>query len=377
MRGCATLGMLVAAVCLLLAAPPARAGVEEGLAAFRAGNFAQALSEFRTAADQGNATAMVSLGFMYLRGHGVDVDPKQAAHWLQMAAERGIAPAQHSLALLYYEGRGVARNTAVAANYFESAALQGLADAQYNLGVLYSRGDGVKQDWTLARFWHQKAAEQGVSDAQLALGVMEANGYGTPQDYEAAARWFGKAAAAGNTRARRMLETAFSDLAGEPSTTSELGLPDSRQTPDELASRPAGQQQNLPDSPAGAESPSLPRSPNLAAAAAPPAGKRQEPALPPKFWESPPAPITEQAFRNLQGYAAAGDAGAQVRLAWHYLHGVSAPESPVRSYVWAERSARNASSEGESMAKALLPRLSPRQQSAARAILDPNPRKSP
>ncbi|MCW5965776.1 MAG: SEL1-like repeat protein [Bryobacterales bacterium] len=347
---------------LLLVALPLRAGLEEGLTAYRAGNFAVALKEFRVAAQAGNRTAMVSLGFMYLRGEGVDVDPREASHWLQLAAEQGVAPAQHSLALLYYEGRGVDRNATVAANYFESAALQGLADAQYNLGVLYARGDGVDKDWTLARFWYQKAAEQNLSDAQLALGVMAANGHGAPRDYEEAARWFGKAAAAGSSRAQRMLETAFSDLAAT------LPMPDPSPASANVAQTPtqAPPATGLPatHSDSSANTPSIDLPSHQAAG-------------PDPFWENPPSPISDRAFRDLQGYAVAGDAAAQVTLAWHYLHGETAPQSMVRAYVWAERAARKGSTNGASLAKALRPRLTQRQQSAAKAILDGNSQSSP
>lgn len=347
---------------LLLIAHPLRAGLEDGLAAYRTGNFTVALKEFRVAAEAGNPTAMVSLGFMYLRGEGVEPDPREASHWLQLAAEQGVAPAQHSLALLYYEGRGVDRNAAVAANYFESAALQGLADAQYNLGVLYSRGDGVNQDWALARFWYQKAAEQNLSDAQLALGVMAANGQGAPRNYEEAARWFGKAAAAGNSRAQRMLETAFRDLTGP--------LP----TPDPSPAPAGGLQAPHREQPA--PGPPAPHAQAVADVrpAAPPA---QAPALPDRFWEKPPPALSDRAFRDLQGNAVAGDAAAQVTLAWHYLHGVTAPQSLVRAYVWAERAARNGNANGASLAKLLKPRLTTRQQSAAKTILEANSQPRP
>ncbi len=336
-RDVAVPAVVRACIFAFVAALSLHAGVEEGLAAYRAGNFAVAIQEFRTAAENGNSTAQVSLGFMYLRGHGVVEDLAQAVHWLQLAAEQGVAPAQHSLALLYYEGRGVDRNSAIAANYFESAALQGLADAQFNLGVLNSRGDGVRQDDTLARFWYLKAAKQGVSDAQLALGLMYAQGQGGPADSGQAARWLGMAATAGNLRAQRLLESAFRAHPSE-SVVVKKTIP----TPP-------------PDS-----------APTDATIPEPPT---QRPPL--LSWKHPPAPISDKAFRNIQGRAAAGDAEAQFHLARHYMHGVSAPESPVRSYVWAERSARNGYPLARPLAEALHARLSRRQRSAARSMLDP------
>lgn len=348
----------------LLAVLPGNAGLQEGLAAYRSGNYALALQEFRHAAAAGDLTAIVSIGFMYLRGEGVSPDPQEARRWLQLAAEQGVAPAQHSLALLYYEGRGVERNAAVAANYFESAALQGLADAQYNLGILYSRGDGVKQDWTLARFWQEKAAAQGLSDAQLALGAMAAHGLGVPRDFQQAAAWFGRAAANGNARAQRLLETAFSDLAGIPGASPGSEDPDIADAEAALTDSDTAADTSQPSEQSQPSQPSPQPSPSALPATTRPDG----------FWTSPPSALSEPAFRDLQGQAAAGDADAQIRLAWHYLHGVSAPQSLVRGYVWAARAGRRAHPDSPALSAGFAQRMSARQLSIARTILDP-PRK--
>ncbi|MCU0227743.1 MAG: sel1 repeat family protein [Bryobacterales bacterium] len=321
--------------------------MEEGLAAYRAGNFQVALREFRAAAEQGDGTAQVSLGVMYLRGEGVPEDPALALHWLQLAAEQGLAPAQHSLALLYFEGRGVARNSAVAANYFESAALQGLADAQFNLAVLYSRGDGVRQDEVLARFWHAKAAQQGLGDAQFALSQMLAQGQGGPADPLEAAAWLRKAAATGNRRAIEMLSEQSPPPAHPAAAVPSQPLPTQARVPP-----PA-----TPPPPPPASAVSAPKD----------VGPGQAQAL----FERPPSPLSAAHFRDLQGNAAAGDADAQLQLAWHYLHGVSAPRSPVRSYVWAERSARNGNATARLLAPRLQKRLTHRQRGAARSMLAP------
>ncbi len=321
--------------CLLTGFAYGQTELEQGLAAYKRGDHAAALQQFRVAAEAGEATAMFSLGFMYLQGEGVAEDPKEAAQWLRLAAERGIAPAQHSLALLYYEGRGVEKNSSVAANYFESAALQGLGDAQYNLGVLYSHGDGVRQDWALARFWHQKAAEQGVTDAQVALGVMAARGQGTPRNYQEAARWFGKAAEAGNARARYSLETAF-DLRPAPDTP-------------QPAAQPEGEDAHRP----------------VSETAASQAASEEKP-----FWEEPPPILSASTFRDLQGRAVAGDVEALIALSWQYLHGVSTQASLVRSYVWATTAERRGSETGGRMARAVYERMSDLQRAAARSVLN-------
>ncbi|MDZ7640353.1 MAG: SEL1-like repeat protein [Bryobacterales bacterium] len=344
-------GIALLALLWLGLTPALHADLAKGLAAYKAGDFATAQKEFRIAAEAGDSTAMLSLGFLYLHGEGVAVDYKEAVVWLQRAAERGLAPAQHSLAMAYYEGRGVERNTAVAANYFESAALQGLADAQFNLGVLYSRGDGVRQDWVRARFWHEKAAEQGVTDSQVALGVMFANGQGLAKDYPEAARWFGKAAEAGNAKAQRVLETAFRDL-------------------------PAPLEGPLPG-PAPLSStlsqPSQPAKPLRAAAQAPKPGaaKGPGPVLGRNFWRRAPAPLGAPEFQALQARAVEGEAAAQRDLAVHYYHGASVKRNLVRAYVWAKRAALKGDPGGEAMAKGMYWELDERQRSIAERLLRP------
>jgi TPR repeat protein len=342
---------------LTLATLSLRADLAKGLAAYKAGDFATAQREFRLAAEAGDATAMLSLGFLYLHGEGVPANPQEAVRWLQPAAERGLAPAQHSLALAYYEGRGVTRNTAVAANYFESAALQGLADAQYNLGVLYSRGDGVPQDWARARFWHQKAAEQGVTDSQLALGVMHANGQGVPQDYAEAARWFAKAAAAGNARARRTLETGF----GEPAP-----LVVAQTSPAPAVTTVAPVSPIAPPPPPALQIPTPPKATESARLAETPKAARRN------LWRAVPEPISPEEFQQLQTLAVTGDAEGQRNLARHYYHGISTKRNLLRAYVWAKRAATKGDAIGDAMAKGMYWELDDELRAIAERLLKPS-----
>jgi uncharacterized protein len=65
---------IIAAPILLTMATPAWAGWDEGLAAWKRGDYATALREFRPLAEQGFAEAQHSLGRMYYKGHGVTQD---------------------------------------------------------------------------------------------------------------------------------------------------------------------------------------------------------------------------------------------------------------------------------------------------------------
>ena len=76
---------------------PGYAELQAGKADFRAKDYASAVAHFRPAAEQGNATAQVLLGFCYREGNGVEQDDAEAEKWFRMAAEQGNAEAQKAL----------------------------------------------------------------------------------------------------------------------------------------------------------------------------------------------------------------------------------------------------------------------------------------
>lgn len=122
---------------------PAKAGLEEGVAAYEAGNPQLAVKEFRAAAEKGNAECQFNLALMYEQGMGIAKDEKEAIVWYKKSAELGNANAQFNLGVLYENGRGTAVDFAQANQWYRKAAVQGDALAIGNLGMLYVRGDGV------------------------------------------------------------------------------------------------------------------------------------------------------------------------------------------------------------------------------------------
>ena len=80
--------IISAVVVLIGLAAPARAGLDEGFAAAKRGDFATALREWRPLAEQGNAAAQYNLGLMHNNGHGVPQDYAQAARWYRTAPSR-------------------------------------------------------------------------------------------------------------------------------------------------------------------------------------------------------------------------------------------------------------------------------------------------
>ena len=122
---------------------PARAGLEEGVTAYQAGDLPLAFKEFHSIAETGNADGQFNVALMYEQGIGVAKDEQQAIVWYKKSAQQGNSNAQFNLGVLYENGRGSAVDFAQANKWYRKAAAQGDALAIGNLGMLYIRGDGV------------------------------------------------------------------------------------------------------------------------------------------------------------------------------------------------------------------------------------------
>jgi hypothetical protein len=75
------------------------------------------------------------------------------------AAEQGDAEAQYNLGEAYYEGDGGSQDYAQAVMWWLKAAEQGWAAAQYQLGCAYSAGEGVPKDYVKAHMWFSLESE--------------------------------------------------------------------------------------------------------------------------------------------------------------------------------------------------------------------------
>lgn len=203
---------------LLLCATAVHAGLAEGMAASRNGDYETAFHELEPEAKRGNAEAQYHLGVMYDAGQGVPQNASNALRWYLNAAELGHKQAQYNAAVMYNEGRGTVLNTALALQWFSKAAQQGFADAQFSLGVMYANGAAVQQDYAQAAQWYRKAAQQGDADAQYNLALLYGTGKGMVPDLVQAWAWFDAAfvrAGKGNARKNR-------DLTAQRMTAAQL-----------------------------------------------------------------------------------------------------------------------------------------------------------
>jgi TPR repeat protein len=186
-------------------------------------DFAQAMTWYRKAADQGNAWAQNSVGALYHNGQGVKQDYAQAMTWYRKAADQGDATAQANIGVLYDNGLGVKQDYAQAMTWYRKAADQGNAFAQASIGFLYDNGHGVKQDYAQAMTWYRKAADQGNAFAQASIGFLYANGRGVQQDYAQAMTWYRKAADQGETTAQYNIGDLYANGHGVPPRAPSLG----------------------------------------------------------------------------------------------------------------------------------------------------------
>ncbi len=158
---------------LSLSSSVARAGVfEEGIEAYKNGNYAKALALLHPLASQVMTNAQNNLGWMYEEGKGVTQDYQEAAKWYHLAAEQGYAAAQGNIGYFYHMGKGVVQDYKEAVKWYRLAAEQGDVDAQNNLGVMYVKGTGINQDYILARMWFNLAASKGDENAVESLERM-------------------------------------------------------------------------------------------------------------------------------------------------------------------------------------------------------------
>jgi len=90
----------------------------------------------RAQAEQGDAEAQVSLGFMYGNGQGVVPDDKQAVVWYRKAADQGQAVAQNNLGIMYGNGQGVVQNYVQAHKWYNLAAANSTGESARNRSIV-------------------------------------------------------------------------------------------------------------------------------------------------------------------------------------------------------------------------------------------------
>jgi hypothetical protein len=111
------------AVCLLVSASPVCADdLDDGIAAYDAGDFIRAIKLLQPLADQGVAAAQTHLGLMYDEGDGVALDDAKAIEWYRLAAAQDDVLSLYLMRTMYDLGEGVAEDNDKAVEWYRLAA---------------------------------------------------------------------------------------------------------------------------------------------------------------------------------------------------------------------------------------------------------------
>jgi TPR repeat protein len=156
---------------MLIGASLSAADIESAKRAYDQKDYATALKEFTSLADQGKAEAQLYLGKMYMMGQGVLKDSDQAIKWLKQSAGQANADAQFFLGSIYLLPQ---KDVPEGMRWMRLAAEQGNKDAQYLLGKAYMQGlKEVARDPIQAEMWLRLAAKGNLEFYQNQLRAAE------------------------------------------------------------------------------------------------------------------------------------------------------------------------------------------------------------
>ena len=173
----------------------------------------------KLAAENGEATAQISLGLMYEKGRYARQNNEKALKWLHLAAESGEAEARYQLGAKYQRDR----NDKEAVKWFKLAAAQGHAKAMSAMGrdkqgdsevakrpahTAKQGGNDTKRELDMEAL--KLAAETGEAEAQYELGKMyHTIAYHDGKNADEAVKWFKLAAAQRHVQAMNELGQSY------------------------------------------------------------------------------------------------------------------------------------------------------------------------
>jgi hypothetical protein len=145
---------------LLCVALSAQAGIDEGVQAYIAGDYAKSMAEFKPLAESGDAKAQYYMGFLYHHGYGVKRDEAQASKWFRMAADQGEWQSQYYLGVIYEKGVGLKQDLPAAHMWLSLAAT--------NPGTTFR--DSLHTKEAIGKLEHKMSAEQIAQAKEMARG---------------------------------------------------------------------------------------------------------------------------------------------------------------------------------------------------------------
>lgn len=137
--------------------------MQQAIKAYDAKDYSNAKKVWESLSDQ-NSDAMVNLGTMYVKGHGVSKDIGAAFVLFERAASRGHEVAAFYLGGMYENGIGVEADKERSIRHYTAAAEAGMSGAQLKLGILLRNDDVLT-----SMGWMIRAAHAGETQAQSLL----------------------------------------------------------------------------------------------------------------------------------------------------------------------------------------------------------------
>lgn len=176
----------------------------------------KAVAAWRKMANEGNASAMIRLAELYMKGDVVELDKEEAVKWYRKGAEFGDEIAQFELAACYHMGNGVEEDQKEAAKWMLKAAKNGTnRNVQWVMGRYYQEGWGVEKDPAEAVKWFERSAKKGLACAKYYLAMCYMNGEGVQKDEAKGEQLLEEAAGAGEKDAKAELERIRDERAAE------------------------------------------------------------------------------------------------------------------------------------------------------------------
>jgi hypothetical protein len=161
--------LIVAIAAALISAPLSAQSVEQGIDAWRQGDFANAVAIWRPLAEAGDADAQFNLGQAYRLGRGLPTNVAESKAWFERAAAQGHVDAETTLGLLLFQ----TGDQAAGLKWLKVAAEQDEPRALLVYGTALYNGDGVTQDPVLGYAYVRRAAAQGLAPAKETLAQLD------------------------------------------------------------------------------------------------------------------------------------------------------------------------------------------------------------
>lgn len=158
-----------AALALIAMPVAANAGVQEGVEAWRGGDYARAIAEWQPLSEAGDPDAQFNLGQAYKLGRGVPQDMERARDLFGRAARQGHLQAEANYGLILFQDG----NREDAMPYIIRAANRGEPRAQYIYGTALFNGDLAPRDWPRAYALMTNASAAGLPQAAASLERMD------------------------------------------------------------------------------------------------------------------------------------------------------------------------------------------------------------